>query len=86
MEAMLSKGIYDDSDLQQRLRALFRSVNAIQRQIDEALGHDDMHRRRKNLRILPLPRNFPQPQSMGQCTVHNWIRWIWEESGQIVSK
>ena len=44
-----------------------------------------MHRRR-DMRILPLPRNFPQPQSMGQSSIPTWIRWIWEESEQIVTE
>ena len=36
-EAMLGEGIYDEEDLQQRLRAIFGRVNAIRSRIDEAL-------------------------------------------------
>ena len=38
------------------------------------------------MHVLPLPRNFPEPQSMGQSPVPTWIRWIKEESERIVSK
>ena len=38
------------------------------------------------MHVLPLPRNFPKPQSMGQSLVPTWIRWIREESERIVSK
>ena len=36
------------------------------------------------MHVLPLPKNFPQPQSMGQSPVPTWIRWIREESERIV--
>ena len=65
-------------------QVVFGRVDAIRRRIDEALENDDMHRRRRDMRVLPLPKNFPQPQSMGQSPVPTWIRWIREESEQIV--
>ena len=37
------------------------------------------------MRALPLPRKFPEPQSMGQSPVPTWIRWIREESKIIIS-
>ena len=46
MEAMINKGIYEESEAQQRLRAVFGRVDTIRRRIDEALETDDMHRRR----------------------------------------
>ena len=79
-EAMINDGIYDKSDIHQRLRVVFGRVDAIRRRIDDALENDDMHRRRRDMCVLPLPRNFPQPQSMGQSLVPTWIRWIREES------
>ena len=63
-EAMLGEGIYDEEDLQQRLRAIFGRVNAIRSRIDEALENDDRHRRRRDMHVLHLPKNFPDPQSM----------------------
>ena len=84
-EAMLKEGIYDKVEVQQRLRAVFGRVDAIRRRIDDALENDDMHRRRRNMRVLPLPKNFPEPQSMRQSPVPAWIRWIREESEKIVS-
>ena len=65
MEAMLEEGIYDEHEVHQRLRAVFGRVDAIRRWIDNALENDDMHRRKRSMCVLPLPRNFPQPQSMG---------------------
>ena len=84
-EAMINEGIYDEADIQQRLRAVFGKVDTIRRRIDKALENDDRHRRRRDMRILPLPRNFREPQSMQQSPVHTWIRWIREESERIVS-
>ena len=86
MEAMLKEGIYDEIEVQQRLLAVFGRVNTIRKRIDEALENDDIHRRRREMRVLPLPRNFPEPQSMGQSLVPTWIRWIREESERIVSE
>ena len=80
-EAMLKEGIYDEVEVQQRLCAVFGRVEAIRRRIDDALENDDMHRRRQ---VLPLPKNFPEPQSMRQSSVPAWIRWIREESEKIV--
>ena len=83
---MINEGIYEESEVQQRLQAVFGRVDAIRRRIDEGLENDDMHRRRQQMRVLPLPRNFPEPQSMGQSPVPTWIRWIREESERIVSE
>ena len=38
------------------------------------------------MRVLPLPKNFPQPQSMGQSPVPTWIRWNREENERIVGE
>ena len=84
-EAMLKEGIYDKVEVQQRLRAVFGWVDTIRRRIDDALENDDMHRRRRNMRVLPFPKNFPELQSMRQSPVPTWIRWIREESEKIVS-
>ena len=85
-EAMLEEGIYEENEVQQRLRAVFGRVDAIRRRIDDALENDDMHRRRRNMRVLPLPKNFPEPQSMRQSPVPAWVRWIREESEKIISE
>ena len=79
-EAMLKEDIYDEVEVQQRLCAVFGRVDAIRRRIDDALENDDMHRRRRNMHVLPLPKNFPEPQSMRQSPVPAWIGWIREES------
>ena len=84
-EEMLKEGIYDEEEVQQRLCAVFGRVDAIRRRIDDALENDDMHRRRQDMRVLPLPKNFLEPQSMRQSPVPAWIRWIREESEKIVS-
>ena len=80
MEEMLEEGIYDEHDVHQRLHAVFGRFDVIRRRIDDALENDDMHRRRRAMRVLPLPRNFPQPQSIGQSPVPTWVRWIREEN------
>ena len=58
----------------------------VRRRIDEALEIDDMYRRRRTMRELQLPRNFPQPQTMGQSTVSVWIRWMREENERILDE
>ena len=68
-KAMLEEGIYDEQEVHQRFHAVFGRVNAIRRKIDEALENDYMHRRRREMHVLPSPRNFPQPQSMEQSSV-----------------
>ena len=83
-EAMLKEGIHDEVEVQQRLCALFGWVDTIRRRIDDAL-ENDMQSRRRNMRVLPLPKNFPEPESMRQSPVPAWIRWIREESEKIVS-
>ena len=73
-EAMLKEGIYDEVEVQQRPCAVFGRVDVIRRRIDDALENDDMHRRRRDMCVLPLPKNFPEPQSMRQSPVPAWIR------------
>ena len=65
-EAIKSEGIYDKNTQQERLRAVFGLVGAIQRNIDEALQNDDMHRRKQDMNGLPLPR---YSHSHSQCNV-----------------
>ena len=84
MEAMINECIYDEGEVQQMLHAVFARVDVIRRRIDKALENDDMHRRRRDMHVLPLPKNFPEPQSMRQSPVPTWIRWIREESERIV--
>ena len=57
-EAMLEEGIYDENDVHQRLHAVFGKVDAIRRRIDDALENDDMHRRKRAMCVLPLPRKL----------------------------
>ena len=85
-EGMINEGIYDESDLHMRLRAVFRRVDGIRRRIDKALENYNRHRRRRDMCTLASPRNFPQPQLMGQSLIPTWIRWIREESEQIVNE
>ena len=80
------EGIYDEQEVDQRLRAVFGRIDAIRRRIDEALENDDMHRRKRAMQELPLPRNFPQPQVMGQSPVPVWIRWVREENKRILAE
>ena len=84
-EAMLKEGIYDEVEVQQRLCGVFGRVDTIRRRIDDASENDDMHRRRRDMYVLPLPKNFPEPQSMRQSPVPAWIRWMREESEKLVS-
>ena len=53
--------------------------------IDTALNNDDIHRRRRMMCILELPKRFPQPQNMKDSPVTTWITWIREESNELIA-
>ena len=67
-----------------RLRIIYGRVDAIRNRIDAALLVDDMFRRRRNMRSMPLPTRFPNPQMMGQASITAWTSWIRTETNQIM--
>ena len=54
-QKMLSENKYHQEDLLVRLRAVFGRVDRIRNHIDQALQHDDAHRRRRDMMFLLLP-------------------------------
>ena len=52
----------------------------------QALQHDDAHRRRRDMRFLLLPTQFPRPESMSQGDVTVWTNWIREETGAVMNQ
>ena len=54
-KAMLEEGIYDGHEVHHRLCAVFGRVDVIRRRIDDALENDDMHRKRREMHVLPYP-------------------------------
>ena len=85
-QKMLSEDKYRQEDLLVRLRAIFGRVDRVRSQIDQALQHDDAHRRRRDMRFLLLPTRFPRPESMGQSDVTVWTNWIREETTTVMDQ
>ena len=85
-QKMLSEDRYRQEDLLVRLRAIFGRVDRVRSQIDQALQHDDAHRRRRDMRFLLLPTRFPRPESMGQSDVTVWTNWIREETTTVMDQ
>ena len=85
-QKMLSENKYHQEDLQIRLRAVFGRVDRIRNHIDQALQHDDAHRRRRDMRFLLLPTRFPRPESMGQGDITVWTNWIREEMTAVMNQ
>ena len=76
---------YDQQQVRQRLQIIFGKANQVREKIDTALNNDDIHRRRRMMRILELPTRFPQPQNMKDSPVTTWITWIREESNKLIA-
>ena len=69
-----------------RLRAIFGHVDQIRDRIDRALQQDDAHCRKREMRFLLLPNQFPRPKSMEQGDITVWINWIREETETIMNQ
>ena len=66
-----------------RLRAVFGRVDQVRDHIDRALQQDNAHQRKRDMRFLILPTQFPRPVSMGQGDIAVWTNWIREETDQV---
>ena len=84
-QKMLAENKYRQEDLLVRLRAIFGRVDRIRNHIDQALQHDDVHRRR-DMRFLLLPTRFPRPESMSQGDITVWTNWIREETNAVMDQ
>ena len=76
---------YDQQQIRQRLQIIFGKANQVRERIDTALNNDDIHRRRRMMRLLELPKRFQQPQNMKDSPVTTWITWIREESNKLIA-
>ena len=85
-QKMLGENKYRQEDLLVRLRAVFGRVDRIRNYIDQALQHDDAHRRRRDMKFLLLPTRFPRPESMGQSDITVWTNWIREETTAVMNQ
>ena len=85
-QKMLSENKYRQEDLLVQLRAVFGRVDRIRNHIDQALQHDDAHRRRRDMRFLLLPTHFPRPELMSQGDVTVWTNWIREETSAVMNQ
>ena len=76
---------YDEQQVQQRLQIIYGKANQVKQRIDTALNNDDIHRRRRMMRTLGLPKRFPQPQNMKDSSVTTWITWMRDESNELIA-
>ena len=83
---MMMEGRYNNDDLLVRLRAVFSRVDQVRHHIDVALQQDDAHRRKRNMRFLVFPTQFPRPESMSQGDTTVWTNWIREETDEIMKQ
>ena len=83
---MMTEGRYNNEELLVRLRAVFGRVDQQREHIDRALQQDDAHCRKRNMRFLLIPTQFPRPESMEQEDVAVWTNWIREETEEIMKQ
>ena len=76
---------YDGQQVQQRLQIIYGKADQVKQKIDVALNNDDIHRRRRTMRTLGLPKRFPHPQNMKDSSVKTWITWVREESNELIT-
>ena len=83
---MMAENKYNNDELLIRLRAVFGRVDQVRDCIDRALKQDDAHCRKRDMRFLLLPTQFPRPESMGQGDDAVWTNWICEETDEIMKQ
>ena len=76
---------YDAQQVRQRLQIIYGKADQVKQRIDTALNNDDIHRRRRMMRTLGLPKQFPQPQNMKDSSVTTWITWMRDESNELLA-
>ena len=76
---------YDGQQVQQRLQIIYGKADQVKRKVDAALNNDDIHRRRRTMRTLGLPKRFPQPENMKDSSVTTWVTWVREESNELIA-
>ena len=76
---------YDGQQVQQRLQIIYGKADQVKQKIDAALNNDDIHRRRRTMRTLGLPKRFPQPPNMKDSSVTTWITWVRDESNELIA-
>ena len=76
---------YDQQQVWQHLQIIYGKADQVKQRIDTALNNDDIHRRRRMMRTLGLPKRFPQPQNMKDSSVTTWITWMRDESNELIA-
>ena len=76
---------YDKQQVLQRLQIIYGKADQVKQRIDTALNNDDIHRRRRVMHPLGLPKRFPVPQNMKNCPIATWITWIRDESNELIA-
>ena len=74
-----------DSRCSSDYRSFMAKQTQVKQRIDAALNNDDIHRRRRTMRTLGLPKHFPHPQNMKDSSVTTWITWVREESNELIT-
>ena len=85
-QKMIVENKYRQEYLLVQLRPVFRHVDRISNQIDQALQQDDAHRRRREMRFLLLPTRFPRLESISQGDFTVLTNWIREETNALMNQ
>ena len=83
---MMTENRYNNEELLVRLRTIFGHVDQVRDHIDRSLQQDDAHHRKRDMRFLLLPTQFPSPESMEQGDITVWTNWILEETEEIMNQ
>ena len=76
---------YNQQQVRQCLQIIYGKADQVKQRIDTALNNDDIHRRRRMMHTLGLPKQFLQPQNMKDSSVTTRITWMRDESNELIA-
>ena len=76
---------YDAQHVWQRLQIVYGKADKVKKNVETALLNDDIYCRRRVMRTLELPQRFPLPQNMKNSPVETWVKWIRDESNELIA-
>ena len=83
---MIKERRYRTEELWDRLRIIYRRVDAVRRNIDESLATDDRLRRQRGKMEFRSPYRFLDPTEMENSTLPTWIQWISREANKLCNE
>ena len=83
---MIKERRYRMEELWDRLRIIYRRVDAMRQNIDESLATDDRLRRQRGMMEFRSPYRFPDPTEMEKSMPHMWIKSISREANELCNE